>query len=286
MAVPSDDRDAEPERADDRGRTYSRRMAASPASPLPARTALAVALGALTAAHVWNNRLGPGTTAPVSIGTSGLLLLIARQSGVSWSELGMGRSQVERGLRWGVSTAGGVAAVYTAGVLLPATRPLFADQRAERRTKALLRQALWDVPVGTVLLEEVGFRAVLPALFGRVYGPAAGQAVPVVLFGLWHVLPSAALPAANPALARVASGRRTTEKASPEKQQPGDRPSRWATAGSAVATTALGGVVFSALRRRTDSLLAPALLHTAFNSLGYLAAWTVNRRLPPSPGRR
>jgi membrane protease YdiL (CAAX protease family) len=219
------------------------------------RVAPAAALAVLGAAQVLRHRSGPRAAVPVSLVATGLLLALARRAGHSWDGLGLGPAAARRGLRHGAAAAGAVAALYTAGALLPATRSLFADQRAEPDLAGLLRQALVEVPLGTVLLEETAFRAVLPALLREAHGQQAAHTVPVVLFGLWHILPSAALAEANPALA----------------------PTRATAALGSVATTAAGGAVFAALRHRTGSLLAPVLLHTAVNSLGYAAAWTVNR---------
>lgn len=243
--------------------------AAQPGKPRRGkRTALRTILGLLATANVLNNRYAPRASVPVSLATAVLVTMTARTAGHSWDELGLGSGPARRGLRYGAAAAGGVGLVYTAGALLPATRPLFADQRAATELPGLLRQALVDVPLGTVALEEVGFRGALPALLRDTYGERAARIAPVVLFGLWHLLPSADLATANPALAGATTPRRDAMSG----------PSRLAGAASAVATTALGGAVFAALRRRSGSLLAPALLHTAFNSFGYAAAWAVQRR--------
>lgn len=244
------------------------------ALPRSPRIALGIALGVLTAANVLNNRLSPRATVPLSLGAAGLLVLHARRSGLTWPDLGLDPAHTPRGLRYGTVAAGGVGVVYAAGALLPATRPLFADQRAEQALPALLRQTLLDVPLGTVVLEEIGFRGVLPALCRKAYGPRVGEALPVALFGLWHILPSAALTESNPALAAATTGGAATRVTGAGARTGGHR--RLVEAGSAVLTTALGGAVFATLRRRTGSLWAPALLHTAFNSLGYAAAWAVN----------
>ena len=252
-------------------------MALLPSQPLPRppRIALGVALSVLTAANILNNRLSPRTTVPLSLSAAGLLVLHARRNGVSWPDLGLDPAHTPRGLRYGAVAAGGVGAVYTAGALLPATRPLFADQRAAEGLPALLRRTLLDVPLGTVVLEEIGFRGVLPALCRHAYGPRVGEVLPVALFGLWHVLPSAALTESNPALAAATTGGAATGATAAGART--GRHGRLAGAGSAVLTTAVGGAVFATLRRRTGSLWAPALLHTAFNSLGYVAAWAVNQ---------
>ena len=56
------------------------------------------------------------------------------------------------------------------------------------------------MPVGTVLLEEVGFRGVVYGLAERAHGPLAATAVSSGLFGLWHVLPALDAYRANPAV--------------------------------------------------------------------------------------
>ena len=68
-------------------------------------------------------------------------------------------------------------------------------------------QMLWvvlvQIPLGTVVLEEVAFRGVLPALMGSSpairwrRGPVLGASI---LFGLWHILPSIGIDNANAAV--------------------------------------------------------------------------------------
>lgn len=224
--------------------------------------ALGAAVGVLGAANLLNNRFAPQAAVPTSVAVSALLVAIGRRSGCSWADLGLGRAHAVRGLRHGAIAAGGIGALYAAGAALPATRPLFADHRAADTARHLLRQALVDVPLGTVLLEEAGFRSVLPALLRQSYDDRTAQAISAALFGLWHILPSGQLVEANPALAEVSTA--------------GARPSRAKAAAGAVVTTTIGGWLFGALRKHSGSVVAPVLLHTATNSLGYFTAWLVN----------
>lgn len=231
-------------------------------------TAPVAVLGVLTAVNVLNNRLAPGRSVPTSVAATALVAAIGRYGAAGRpgpAGLGWEPSQLPSGLRLGAATAGAVAVGYAVAAALPATRPLFTDERAAASLPGVLRQALVDVPLGTVLLEETAFRSVLPALLRPLWGPGAAEAASVGLFGLWHVLPSADLLTANPALAGLSTG--------------GVRPTRWTAAAGAVVSTAAGGAVFTLLRRRSGSLLAPALLHTALNSGGFLASWAVRRRL-------
>ncbi|MGV9774348.1 CPBP family intramembrane glutamic endopeptidase, partial [Streptosporangium sp. NPDC003464] len=167
--------------------------------------ALAGAVTVLVAANVLNNRVAPRLAPLTSAAATCALLTLARRSGLSWSELGFHRRS--RGLRIGGALALAVAGVYGVGITVPATRRFFRDERALSLSRArVLEEALLQVPVGTVLLEEVGFRGVLHALLARSHGPRTAVAVSSVLFGLWHVLPAIDMVTANPALSGLASG--------------------------------------------------------------------------------
>ncbi|WP_189246723.1 CPBP family intramembrane glutamic endopeptidase [Streptosporangium pseudovulgare] len=226
--------------------------------------ALAGAVAVLVAANVLNNRVAPRLAPLTSAAATGALLALARRRGIAWAEIGF--RDPARGLRIGGLLASAVAGVYAAGIALPATRRLFRDERALSLSRArVLEEALLQVPFGTVLLEEAGFRGVLPALVARSHGPRTAAAVSSALFGLWHVLPAVDMAAANPALTRLAAG---GTQAGPRR--PSGAETARVVAGS-VATTALAGLLFGELRRR-GGLAAPALLHLATNSLGYLFA--------------
>ncbi|KAA9382065.1 CPBP family intramembrane metalloprotease [Microbispora cellulosiformans] len=246
---------------------------------------IATGLGVLAVANLLNNRVARRWAPLTSAAATGALLLIARREGLSWSELGF------RGARAGAATGGALAAAvtagYAAGVALPRTRPLFLDQRALALSRRrVLEEAMIQVPLGTVLLEEVGFRGVLPALLGRVLPARTAVAASAVLFGLWHVLPALDMARANPALGRLAAGEDPAlgdarpggvgeEPAGGVGRRGGVEAGRL-VAGT-VASTAVAGLVFHGLRHRAG-LLAPAILHVATNSLGYAAA-RVARRL-------
>ncbi|GAA4226221.1 membrane protease YdiL (CAAX protease family) [Streptosporangium album] len=253
------------------------------------RVTLAGAVAVLVAANVLNNRLAPRLAPLTSAVATGALLALARRSGLSWSELGFHRRS--RGLRIGGALASAVAAVYGAGIAIPATRRFFRDERAlSLSTARAFEEALLQVPIGTVLLEEVGFRGVLHALLARSYGPRPAVVVSSALFGLWHVLPAMDMATANPALSGLASGEAPGGGASGDGPRGGGggdgRPAdprlevSRVVVGS-VAATGLAGAVFCELRRR-GGLAAPALLHVATNSLGYLFA----RLAPAEPFRQ
>ncbi|HET6393784.1 MAG TPA: CPBP family intramembrane glutamic endopeptidase [Blastococcus sp.] len=227
-----------------RGRAVSRRRLLGLALPLSAALA------------VWNNlvvhRL-PASYVAANATATAAVLGAARWAGLSREELGLARRALPAGLRWGSACAVPVAAGYALGLAVPALRPLLLDGRVAGRGGAdLAHQALVRIPVGTVLWEEVAFRGVLLAVLQRLVPPPAAVGASSVLFGVWHVRPTLEGLAAND-LARGS-----------------------AATGAAVLLgcvgTAAAGVLFSGLRLRSGSLLAPALLHLATNSIGVGAA--------------
>src|SRR4051812_26014535 len=181
------------------------------------------------------------------------LVAWARLDGLSWSQLGLGRSRLGAGCRWALGAIGLVAGVYGVGVLLPLTRAAFQDVRYHLPVLEALRTAVVVIPFGTVVLEELAFRCVLWGMFSRHLRPGQVLVGTSVLFGFWHVLPALHVGATNRGVSEAVGG-----------------------AGSAVvvvgtiALTTVGGLVFGELRRRSGSVLASAGAHWATNALGVL----------------
>ena len=230
--------------------------------------ALAVVLVVLVAVNLWVH-LGPPRvhvlTGPLA---SALLLLVARGAGLTWSELGLARSDLLEGALYGAATAGAVAAVYLVAVAIPFTRGAFRDTRYQVGPGAAVFMALVTIPLATVMFEEVAFRSVLWGLLVRDLGMPAAIAGTAVLFGLWHVLPGVKLMRTNTAVGGAGGSRALL------------------TVLGTVAFTTLAGVVFAELRRRSGSVVAPMILHWATNGLGVLAAarvWALSSRGASAP---
>lgn len=218
------------------------------------RRGLGPAVATLAVSNAVTNRLWPRAYLPWNVAVTGALLTLARRCGVSWYELGLDPTRLGAGFRLGAIAAGSVGLVYGAALALPTTRGAFVDTRTTGRFTSALFEATVRVPLGTVLLEEVAFRGVLPVLVGGSRWRAT--LVSSGLFGLWHVLPSTAM-SANAAF--------------------GDR-SAVTRAGLAVAATSVAGVALTTGRDRSGHLAAPMLAHVATNSLGVLIAWWMTRR--------
>jgi membrane protease YdiL (CAAX protease family) len=208
----------------------------------------------------WNNAvvaaLPSGWYVPANLAAAGLLVGLARAVGLSWRELGLARADLSSGARWGGALALLVAAGYVLLLAVPAARPLLDDARvAGLDAGAVAYRALVRIPLGTVLWEEVAFRGVLLAALARLLRLRSAVAVSAAVFGVWHVRPTLQALAVNDLV---------------------DGPVETALAVAlGCAFTAAAGILFAWLRLRSGSLLAPALLHVATNSLGLLAAAVV-----------
>lgn len=234
------------------------------AGPVGRRRALALTAPLVLFLGAWNNvvvpRLpgSPGSYVVANVAATGSLLLAARAAGIPWAELGLDRRRLGAGLRWGGVCSAVVAAGCAAGLALPAVRPLFADDRvAGADGGEIAYQVLVRIPLGTVLWEEIAFRGVLHAALARLLPLRAAVAVSAVVFGFWHIRPTSSAVAAND-LADGPVGRGLI-----------------VLLGCLV--TAGAGVLFTWLRTRSGSLLAPVLLHLATNTLGTLAAAAAHR---------
>jgi uncharacterized protein len=189
---------------------------------------------------------------------TGAALSAAAASGLTATDVGLGRQELRPGLRLGSRLAAAAACGWMLIAAAPATRPVLRDERvAGLSGRSIAYQVMVRIPLGTVLWEETAFRGILQAALGRVMPGGAAIAAANCVFGIWHIRPTAAALRIN----GLAAG-------------PGQT---LAAVGSAVAATAAGGVLLSWLRARSGSLAAPILLHLATNCGGALAAWTVAR---------
>jgi uncharacterized protein len=238
--------------------TVSESRAAPPVRlgrPFRVRLGLFAAITILAASNVVSNRVWPEAYVPWNLAMAGLLLVLARRCGLTWDELGLANRRLRRGLLLGALAAGSVGALYALALAVPATRAAFVDSRVAGPLSGALFAALVRVPLGTVVLEELAFRGVLPALVGGSWWRST--LVSSGLFGLWHVLPSLGMGGANAAVGAAMGG------------------SSALLVASSVLFTAAAGVLFCAWRRWSGHLVTPMLLHAATNSLGVLIAWWV-----------
>ncbi len=209
------------------------------------------------------HRLGsPAARTVVRFGTAMTVLGIARASGVSWAELGLGRRELGSGARTGAVAAACAAAAVLAGAAVPATRRFFLDDRATGGAEGGgLVAGLARIAFAAVPPEELTYRSALLGLWLGNGSPAGAVAWSSALFGLSHILPT------RSTMGQTALGQHLER-----------RPLRQAAfvAGN-VAVTGAAGAVFGWLRLRSGSVLAPLLAHAALNDSALLAGRTAHR---------
>lgn len=184
------------------------------------------------------------------------LVLLVRARGLGWAELGLGREHWRSGAGYALAAVGLVLTVVAVGALLPWTRPMFLNDRYATVSGALLASMV-IIPLQTVIPEELAFRGVLHGALDRAWGFRGVAAAGSLLFGLWHIASSFGLTSGNAGFTRVLGG---------------GVAGMVAGIALAVVATAAAGFVFTWLRRRSGSLIAPIALHWSLNGMGALAA--------------
>jgi membrane protease YdiL (CAAX protease family) len=234
------------------------------ARPVGRTRAIGFAASTAVLLGAWNNvvvtRLPgyPASYVPGNVAATALLLSAARAEGIPWRQLGFDPGRLREGWRWGGLGSAAVAAGYSIGLTVRALRPLLADARvAGADGGEIAYQVLFRIPLGTVLWEETAFRGVLLAALLRVVPLRTAIGISAAVFGLWHVRPTLGATAAND----LTNG----------------WPGRTAAVLSGGVLTAAAGVLFTGLRIRSGSLLAPVLVHAATNCLGMVAAAAAHR---------
>lgn len=203
-------------------------------------------------AHFTTAWAGIATVPAAAIG----LVVLMRYSGLGWADLGLGREHWKSGMGYALAAVFVVASVIAIGVLLPMTRPMFMNNRYATISGAMIASMV-IIPLQTVIPEELAFRGVLHGALNRAWGFRGVALAGSLLFGLWHVATSLGLTSSNVGFTRLFGGGIV---------------GMLAGVAAAVLATGAAGFVFSWLRRRSGSLIAPIALHWSLNGLGALAA--------------
>ncbi|WP_338887513.1 CPBP family intramembrane glutamic endopeptidase [Rhodococcus sovatensis] len=185
-----------------------------------------------------------------------VLVALTRRRGLGWAELGLSPKQWKTGSIYALAAVGLVVTVVAIGALLPITRPFFMADRYATVSAALVASMI-VIPLQTVIPEELAFRGVLHGTLGRIYGARGVFAAGSLLFGLWHIASSLGLTAGNVGLSNFLGGGLFGQIVGIV---------------AAVLATAAAGLVFTWLRNRSGSLIAPIALHWSLNGIGALAA--------------
>jgi uncharacterized protein len=173
--------------------------------------------------------------------------------GLTPTELGLGN--IRDGMAWGAVISLTATVVLFVASRNKKSRAYFRDERTKNVTKKHVAYRVFiDIPIGTVLFEELLFRGLIYGFFSKTIGVAEAIIVSSTLFGLWHVLPSLTFSKEN-------------EKA----------PNALPTILGTVIFTGLSGIAFAMLRYMSGNIIAPVAFHYAVNTASLLLSWITTR---------
>lgn len=224
--------------------------------PTITRTHLVLLVAAVVALNLLNNLvLGEGAYVVVNLLASAVVVGWARAAGVTWEHLGLTRDRLRRG-----ATVGAVAALLIAGLVVvlatvawPPGAAVASETAADQAEAGLAWSVLVRIPFGTALPEELLFRSVVLGVFLAAMPHGRAIRWSALLFGLWHVLP-------------------TADQASAVDGAAAHLPATVLVVVAVVAATTAAGYAFAWLRVRAGSVLAPVAAHTSVNASALLAA--------------
>jgi len=216
---------------------------------------LAVAAPAVFAVTRPFGLLGPAVLS-VSVLTA-VLALIAWNSGATPADLGLARADMRAGLLYGAGAFGVVLLVLVVAAVIPATNGFLHDSRAQISGGRLLYELGVPILLLTAIPEEFAFRGVLLGSALRLWGPWRASLITSALFGLWHIAPTLHTMSDNSVVRGVTAS----------------TGGRVLVVLGSVAVTFVAGLVFSWLRLRSRSLIAPVMAHVATNGLALTVAW-------------
>lgn len=193
------------------------------------------------------------TYVPLNLAVGVGLVALARSRGLSWSDLGLSGEGVGPGVRVGLLLTVVIAAGLALAFVVPGAERFLEDKRVAGLSVAGgLYTVFVRIPLGTALFEELAFRGVLYGAWSRAGSTFTAALGSSIVFGIWHI---------GPALVLLR-----------ENDFSGGNLARAAIVAGSVAGTAFGGLLLVWLRVRTHGMVGPAIVHTAANSLGTVAA--------------
>ena len=186
-----------------------------------------------------------------------VLALVAWTAGAMWADLGLDRTDVGAGLRYGAGAVGIVLLVLVLAAVIPSTNGYLHDSRAQISGGRLLYELGVSIVLLTAIPEEFAFRGVLLGSALRLWGPWRASVITSLLFGLWHIEPTLVTMRDNHATVGLSAS----------------IGGQVLVVLGAIAVTFVAGLLFCWLRLRSKSLIAPVMAHAATNGLALTVAW-------------
>jgi len=201
---------------------------------------------------------------PTALASAVGMLLISRLSGATTEQQGLALESAPRGLKIGLLIGAPVVGAMVAGAYVPFTHKFFRDERIITADgPSALYELFIRIPLATAIGEELIFRSALEGILRLRRSPLQALLATAALFGIWHALPALDRLRSNP-------GARAVHK--------DNNLAKFVVVIGVCCVTAGAAVVFSWLRQKTGSVLAPIIVHYAINSGAYAGGWLASRR--------
>lgn len=189
-----------------------------------------------------------------------IILLIAAYSfvmgvaliiGLDFKSIGLSKASYKNGIKLALPF---MLLIVTGALLVYFINPeLFKDSRYQLSTQSMLFSIFFVLPIYTVLFEEIAFRGVLFSMLRRVTSKLNAVLISSLSFGLWHVF--------------------TAKAININTLFQGFTFSKTMVVFAVILATSVAGAFFTWLRIKSDSLLAPILVHWAINATGIILAY-------------
>jgi membrane protease YdiL (CAAX protease family) len=223
-----------------------------------------VAIGCIGAWNFGRARVGNRVRISATLAAAGAVLGVARAGGARASELGLSPASAARSARLGARAATPIALAVAAVVAIPRTRRLLHDEKISATSPGEAAfETFVRIPLETAVAEELIFRGALLALGTRARSRPSAIVTSSLCFGAWHVVPT---------LGSLARGAGTEAWPGP------------ASTVAVVTATSVAGLGFALLRVRSDSVVAPIIVHATLNMVAFAGIRATAGRRPLQPG--
>jgi CAAX protease family protein len=227
------------------------------------RVATAIATAGVLGYAALAPRLARRHAALTAAGVSAIAVGAARAVGMAPRDLGLAPTSARRGAAVGVAVGVPIAAAVVAGARHPATRAFFGDARVvELSDRDAAYELFVRIPVVTAATEELLFRSVLLAVASDWLGVRRAVVYTSIVFGVWHVVPALHSHRHNPSAAGAVDG----------------MGGRVALVAGTIAATMVAGLGLCVLRVRTNSVVAPIIVHAVINGTAFAVARAASAR--------
>jgi membrane protease YdiL (CAAX protease family) len=171
--------------------------------------------------------------------------------GLDFKSVGLSKSSIKNGVKLALPFM--LLIIAGAFILFVINPELFKDSRYQLSRQSMLYLIFISLPIFTVIFEELAFRGVLFGTLLHITSTKYAVVISSLAFGLWHIF------TANSINLDALSG--------------GVFVSKSIIIFGVVLATSFAGALFTWLRIKSDSLIAPMLVHWTINATGILLAY-------------